>query len=149
MVCPSDKSRVTFFNVLIGGSSVLIHIFIMTKKNSSIFLANAVHAQGPWQLKRGGSPQDPTYTLVDFYGNPICEMIIPNNPDRSYTPAQFLKTCDLLLRAPKLLAAVLEYAYNLDERTGSISEELVELIRSCGGRDLTERLPNDNKKTDI
>ena len=124
----------------------MIHIFIMTKKTASIFLANAPHAQGPWQLKRGGVDRDPTYTLVDFYGNPIAQLCLPSNPDRSYSPEQFRHTQNLLLRAPKLLAALMEYAYNLDEREGSISKELAQLIRDCGGRDLASRVKPDDTK---
>jgi len=109
-------------------------------------LANAPHAQGPWQLKRGGTPNDPTYTLVDFYGNPIARLCLPDNPDRSYSPEQFRHTQNLLLRAPKLLAAVMEYAYNLDERDGHISESLADLIRDCGGRDLSSRVKPRDKE---
>ena len=118
----------------------------MTKK-PSIFLANAIHAQGPWHLKRGNTDNNPTYTLVDFYGNPIARLCIPENPDRSYTPDQFRATQNLLLRAPKLLAALMEYAYNMDMQTGSISQELRDLIVECGGRDLQSRVRPDDTES--
>jgi len=110
---------------------------------SSLFLNNSPHAQGPWQLKRGGVPNDPTYTLIDFYGNPIARLCLPDNPDRSYSPEQFRHTQNLLLRAPRLLAALTEYAFLEDAANGGITQELADLIRECGGRDLTHRIKHD------
>lgn len=98
------------------------------------------HATGPWHLKRGGSPQNPTYTLHDLSGNTIAELVIPNNPDRSYTTDQFRNTQNLLLRAPLLLAALTEYALHSDIADGGITPRLRDLILEAGGKDLTHRV---------
>lgn len=103
-------------------------------------LISDTHARGPWHLKRSGAANDPHYTLHDLYGNTIAELIPPSNPDRSYTPAQFRATQNLLLRAPVLLAAVMEYALHEDLAHQGITQELCDLIRECGGRDLQSRV---------
>lgn len=103
-------------------------------------LISNTHAQGPWHLKRTGKDSDPRFTLHDLYGNTIAELLPPSNPDRSYTPEQFRATQNLLLRAPILLAALMEYALHEDLAHGGITQELCDLIRECGGRDLQSRV---------
>jgi hypothetical protein len=98
------------------------------------------HAEGPWHLKRSGAANQPTYTLHDLHGNTIATLSPPDNPDRSYTPEQFRNTMNLLLRAPILLAALMEYALHEDVAHQGITQELCDLIRECGGRDLHSRV---------
>lgn len=105
-------------------------------------LISNTHAAGPWHLKRSGAANTPTYTLHDLYGNTIATLHLPNNPDRSYTAEQFRATQNLLLRAPILLAAVMEYALHEDVAHSGITQELCDLIRDSGGRDLQSRVKN-------
>ena len=98
------------------------------------------HAAGPWHIKRTGADNRPRYTLHDLYGNTIAEIFPPDNPDRSYTPEQFRNTQNLMLRAPVLLAALMEYALHEDLAHTGITQELCDLIRECGGRDLQTRV---------
>ena len=109
----------------------------------NVFLSNT-HAEGPWHLKRGGAPSHPEFTLHDLHGNTIAELLPPSNPDRSYTPEQFRATQNLILRAPVLLSALMEYALETDVREGGITQALADLIVECGGRDMQHRVkPND------
>ena len=98
------------------------------------------HAAGPWHVKRVGANNAPRYTLHDLHGNVIAEIFPPSNPDRSYTPEQFVNTQNLLLRAPVLLAALMEYALHEDVAHQGITQELADLIKQCGGRDLQTRV---------
>jgi hypothetical protein len=109
-------------------------------------LISNTHADGPWHLKRTGAANTPEFTLHDLHGNIIATMVPPNNPDRSYTTQQFRNTQNLLLRAPVLLAALMEYALHEDSAHAGITQELCDLIRACGGRDLQSRVrkPIDN-----
>lgn len=103
-------------------------------------LISNTHAPGPWHLKRVGPPNQPRYTLHDLHGNTIAEIFPPVNPDRSYTVEQFRNTQNLLLRAPVLLAALMEYALHEDIAHQGITQELCDLIKDCGGRDLQSRV---------
>lgn len=105
-------------------------------------LISNTHAEGPWHLKRTGAVNTPEFTLHDLHGNCIATVIPPTNPDRSYTAEQFRNTQNLLLRAPILLAALMEYALHEDSAHGGITQQLCDLIRECGGRDLQSRVRN-------
>lgn len=103
----------------------------------SILLNGNPHAPAPWQIKRGGAHHDPNYTLVDALGNPIAHIIIP----QSRTGVeQHHATQNLLVNAPRLLAAVMEFALHEDMAHGGITQELRDLILSCGGKDLQSRV---------
>jgi hypothetical protein len=95
-------------------------------------------------LKRTGAANQPVYTLHDLHGNTIATMVPPSNPDRSYTPEQFRATQNLLLRAPVLLAALMEYALHEDLAHQGITQDLCDLIKQCGGRDLQSRVRDSN-----
>lgn len=111
-------------------------------------LISDTHAAGPWHIKRVGAPNTPRYTLHDLHGNIIAELVPPSNPDRSYTPEQFRNTLNLLLRAPVLLAALTEYALHEDIAHSGITQNLCDLIRDSGGRDLQSRVRNPVDNSD-
>lgn len=103
----------------------------------SILLNNNPHAPAPWQIKRGGAHHAPNYTLVDGEGVPIALITLPQSRNRV---TQHTATVNLLQNAPRLLAAVMEYALHEDLAHGGITEELAQLILECGGKDLTQRI---------
>jgi hypothetical protein len=106
-------------------------------------LISDTHAAGPWHIKRTGAANTPKFTLHDLHGNIIAELHVPSNPDRSYNAEQFRNTQNLLLRAPVLLAALMEYALHDDIAHQGITQELCDLIRECGGRDLQSRVKDN------
>jgi len=55
------------------------------------------------------------------------------------TGEQYRRSIQLISQAPRLLSACIEYAA-LEDARGTLQPELVELILSAGGPDLTERL---------
>ena len=55
------------------------------------------------------------------------------------TGEQYRRSTQLIAQAPRLLSACIEYAA-LEDARGTLQPELVELILSAGGPDLTERL---------
>ena len=103
----------------------------------SILLNGNPHAPAPWQIKRGGAHHAPTWTLVDGEGQPIAVIVRPQTRDQAQ---QFSATINLLENAPRLLAAVMEYALHEDMAHGGITEELAALILQCGGKDLHSRV---------
>lgn len=103
----------------------------------SILLNNNPHAPAPWQVKRGGAHHAPNYTLVDAEGSPIALIILPQSRTRVQ---QHSATINLLENAPRLLAAVMEYALHEDMAHGGITQELAQLIQECGGKDLSNRI---------
>jgi len=103
----------------------------------SILLNGNPHAPAPWQVKRGGAHHDPNFTLVDAAGEPIAHIILPQSRSRVQ---QHSATLNLLENAPRLLAALMEYALHEDMAHGGITEELAELILQCGGKDLHSRV---------
>lgn len=103
----------------------------------SILLRNNPHAPAPWHIKRGGAHHDPTYTLVDAAGTPLAQIILPTSAEGARSMPATLR---LLENAPKLLAAVMEYALHMDAATGGITQELADLIILCGGKDLNSRV---------
>jgi hypothetical protein len=103
----------------------------------SILLNNNPHAPAPWQIKRGGAHHAPTWTLVDAAGVPIAIITRPQTRDQAQ---QFQATLNLLENAPRLLAAVMEYALHEDIAHGGITEALATLIQQCGGKDLHSRV---------
>lgn len=120
----------------------MLYIFSPINIHMTSPLISDTHAAGPWHIKRIGAHNTPTYTLHDLHGNIIAEIVPPSNPDRSYTPQQFRNTQNLLLRAPVLLAALMEYALHDDVAHDGITQELCDLVRECGGRDLQSRVKN-------
>lgn len=103
----------------------------------SILLNGNPHAPAPWQIKRGGAHHAPTYTLVDAEGVPIALIILPQSRSRVQ---QHTATVNLLANAPRLLAAVMEYALHEDMAHGGITQELRDLIVESGGKDLQSRV---------
>lgn len=95
------------------------------------------HAPGPWHRKRGGPANTPEFTVCDFNGNPIATV---HNPATKDLVKQFEATCNLIENAPRLLAAVTEYALQQDMQNSGITLELAELIKQCGGKDLHSRV---------
>ena len=103
----------------------------------SILLNGNPHAPGPWQIKRGGAHHAPTYTLVDAAGVPIALIILPQSRSRVQ---QHTATQNLLVNAPRLLAAVMEYALHEDLAHAGITQELRDIIVESGGKDLQSRV---------
>lgn len=111
----------------------------------SILLNGNPHAPAPWNIKRGGAHHAPTYTLTDGEGVPIAVITLPQSRERL---AQHTATVNLLENAPRLLAAVMEYALHEDMAHGGITQELAQLILECGGKDLRHRIKEVDKSND-
>ena len=74
--------------------------------------------------------------IVDYNSREICTLA-------AFTPAvtgeQYRRTIDLIVAAPELLAACIEFAF-LQDQHGTLTPELADLISRAGGPDLSQRV---------
>jgi hypothetical protein len=97
---------------------------------NSIFL-KGIQTPAPWHTKRCQSTRQPVDRICDLNGTHIADMIMPDT--RNYTPEQYRNNRNLVVNAPRILAALLEATYTLHEMGIEPSEELKKLIRDSGG----------------
>ena len=139
MRSPTSRSIVILFSVLMA-STPDTQIFSENKYHmqgeTNIFLRGLKAAPAPWQHKtvNRGLP-DRRDEIVDYEGNNIIDLTLPGG---NYTTAQYRNTIALTVNAPRMLAALIELAYNQKELAGvEVDPKLLQLIADCGGPDLT------------
>jgi hypothetical protein len=104
---------------------------------TNIFLRGLRAAPAPWQHKSVnlGLPNRRD-EIVDYEGRNIIDFALPGG---GYTIEEYRNTLALVANAPNLLAALVELVYNQRELLGAVPEPaLLELIKNCGGPDLTQ-----------
>jgi hypothetical protein len=104
---------------------------------TNIFLRGLRAAPAPWQHKSVnlGLPNRRD-EIVDYEGRNIIDFALPGG---GYTIEEYRNTLALVANAPNLLAALVELVYNQRELLGAVPEPaLLELIKTCGGPDLTQ-----------
>jgi hypothetical protein len=104
---------------------------------TNIFLRGLNCAPAPWQHKSVnlGLPNRRD-EIVDYEGRNIIDFALPGG---GYTIEEYRNTLALVANAPNLLAALVELVYNQKELLGAVPEPaLLELIKNCGGPDLTQ-----------
>ncbi len=107
---------------------------------TNIFLRGLKAAPAPWQHKtvNRGLP-DRRDEIVDYEGNNIIDLTLPGG---NYTTTQYRNTIALTVNAPRMLAALIELAYNQRELAGvEMDDRLLQLIADCGGPDLLAKPP--------
>ena len=105
---------------------------------TNIFLRGLKAAPAPWQHKvlHSGEPLRRD-EVVDYEGRNIINF---STPGGNYTVQQYRNTVALTTNAPRMLAALIELAYNQQQLAGiQVDERLLQLIADCGGPDLTPK----------
>jgi len=105
---------------------------------TNIFLRGLKAAPAPWQHKviHSGEPLRRD-EIVDYEGRNIINFTTPGG---NYTVAQYRNTIALTVNAPRMLAALIELAYNQQQLSGiEVDDRLLQLIADCGGPDLREQ----------
>mgnify|MGYP001057015679 CR=1 FL=1 len=111
---------------------------------SNIFFAGLKISPAPWHIERlNGSGPTPTDIIRDRDGTHIMSFEYPQGA--AYTPHQYRANRQMVENAPKLLAALVEYAYNLDTTGIGVTQELADLIIESGGPDITSRVKTVDK----
>lgn len=111
---------------------------------TSIFI-RGIRSAAPWHCKRINSTRQPKDRICDLNGQPVADMIMPEN--QNYKPEQYRQNRTLITHAPQILAALLEATYTLHEMGIEPAEELRKLIKDSGGPDLGPAVELD-KQTD-
>ena len=139
ILSPTWRSIVILFSVLMA-STPDTQIFSENKYvmqgETNIFLRGLKAAPAPWQHKvlHSGEPLRRD-EIVDYEGRNIINFAVPGG---NYTTAQYRNTIALTVNAPRMLAALIELAYNQQELVGvEVDPKLLQLIADCGGPDLT------------
>jgi hypothetical protein len=111
---------------------------------SSIFIHGAKTSPGPWHTERlNGSGPLPVDLVIDRDGTELARLTYPQGP--ALTPEQYRANRQLISNAPRLLAALVEYAFTLDIEGAGITPELAQLIQDCGGPDISSRIKKVDK----
>lgn len=100
---------------------------------TSIFI-RGIQTAAPWHTKRINNSKHPVDRICDLTGQPIADMIMPEN--KNYQPEQYRQNRTLITHAPQILAALLEATYTLHEMGIEPTDELRKLIKDSGGPDL-------------
>jgi hypothetical protein len=110
---------------------------------NNVFLKHLAVSDAPWQLKQRHSetPNEPIVELRDLHGEHIAD--IPSS--RSIRPKQQRANRAAIVNAPRLLAALIEYAYTAHTQGWHIHPSLAQLIQDSGGPDLSDIVSKDDE----